>query len=82
MARPTDIPSLIKYSQQLFETFPYDIMPLDAIRRKLKEAGNINFLDIEFPPVESSIYPPTEGQPFNQPIVWKRPMEFMVVDES
>lgn len=57
-------------------------MPLDAIRRKLKEAGNINFLDIEFPPVESSIYPPTEGQPFNQPIVWKRPSEFMVVDES
>jgi hypothetical protein len=34
-------------------------MPLDAIRKKLREA-NVNFLDIEFPPVESSIYPATE----------------------
>lgn len=77
----TDIPSLIKYSKQLFETFPYDIMPLDTIRKKLKEA-NVNFLDIEFPLVDSSIYPPSEGQPFNQPIVWKRPKDFMFVDES
>jgi hypothetical protein len=56
-------------------------MPLDAIRKKLREAG-VNFLDIEFPPVDSSIYPASEAQPFNQPIVWKRPSEFMVVDES
>lgn len=56
-------------------------MPLDAIRKKLKEA-NVNFLDIEFPPVESSIYPPSEGQPFQEPIVWKRPKDFMIIDES
>jgi hypothetical protein len=56
-------------------------MHLDTIRRKLKEA-QVNFLDIEFPPVDSSIYPPSEGQPFNQPIVWKRPSEFMVIDET
>ena len=56
-------------------------MPLDAIRKKLKEA-NINFVDIEFPPVESSIYPQSEGKPFNEPIVWKRPKDFMVIDES
>jgi hypothetical protein len=79
--RPNDIPSLIKYSQQVFEKFPYDIMPLDAIRKVLKE-HKVNFLDIEFPPVDSSIFPPSEGQPFNQPIVWKRPKEFMIIDES
>jgi hypothetical protein len=56
-------------------------MPLDAIRKKLKE-NRTNFVDIEFPPVESSIYPASEGKPFNEPIVWKRPHEFMVVDES
>lgn len=56
-------------------------MPLDAIRNKLREA-NINFIDIEFPPVESSIYPPTESQPYTFPIVWKRPKEFMFIDES
>lgn len=79
--KPTDIPSLLRYSKQVFELFPYDIMPLEKIRNKLHELG-INFIDIEFPPVESSIYPPSEGQPFNQPIVWKRPKDFMVVDES
>ena len=56
-------------------------MPLDAIRRKLRDS-RINFVDIEFPPVESSIYPAVEGKPFNEPIVWKRPRDFMVVDES
>ena len=50
-------------------------MPLDAIRRKLKESGT-NFVDVEFPPVESSIYPATEGKPFGE-IVWKRPKDFM-----
>ena len=79
--KPKDIPSLLRFSKSLFETFPYDIMPLDAIRKKLRDA-QVNFIDIEFPPVENSIYPPTEAQPFNQPIVWKRPHEFMVVDES
>jgi hypothetical protein len=80
-ARPTDLPSLINISRQIFEKFPYDIMPLDAIRQKLRE-NNINFIDIEFPPVESSIHPPSETQPFGQPVVWKRPKDFMVVDES
>jgi len=42
----------------------------------------MNFVDIEFPPVESSIYPPSEGKPFNFPIVWKRPKDFMVIDQS
>ena len=56
-------------------------MPLDAIRQKLREA-KVNFLDIEFPPVDSSIYPASETQPFGQPIMWKRPMDFMVVDEK
>jgi hypothetical protein len=56
-------------------------MPLDAIRKKLREA-NVNFLDIEFPPVEASIYPASEGKPFNDPIVWKRPKDFMVIDPS
>ena len=42
----------------------------------------MNFIDIEFPPVEASIYPPSEGKPFDKPIVWKRPKEFMVIDEK
>ena len=33
-----DVPQLITASHEIFEFFPYDIMPLDAIRRKLKES--------------------------------------------
>jgi len=53
----------MKGSIEFFEFFPCDIMPLDAIRRKLKEI-KWNFLDIEYPPVEGSIYPQSEGKPF------------------
>jgi hypothetical protein len=58
-----DLPSLIEKSRETFEFFPYDIMPLDSIRDKLRESG-INFIDIEFAPVESNIYPASEGKPF------------------
>ena len=39
----------------------------------------MNFIDIDFPPVESSIYSAIEmNRPFaNDNIVWKRPKEFM-----
>ncbi len=75
------MPSLIEASREMFEFFPYDISLLDQIRKMLKEQ-KMNFVDIEFPPVERSIYPASEGKPIDQPIVWKRPCEFMVVDKS
>jgi calpain-15 len=56
-------------------------MPVDTIRKKLKES-NMNFVDLEYSPVEYNIYPLTEGKPFGEQIVWKRPHEFMVVDEN
>lgn len=80
-SKPKDIPSLLEISNQIFEFIPYDIMPLDQIRKVLKD-NQINFIDIEFPPVEASIYPPSEGKPFPNPIVWKRPKEFMQIDEK
>jgi hypothetical protein len=81
MNKKMDIPSLLELSHQIFEFLPYDILPLDSIRKVLRDNGT-NFLDIEFPPVEASIYPPSEGKPFANPIVWKRPKEFMIVDEK
>ena len=44
----------------------------------------MNFIDIEFLPSESSIHSPNEPEkPFQEDkIVWKRPKDFMVVDES
>lgn len=43
---------------------------------------NWNFVDIEFPPVESSLYPSSEASPIKQKVVWKRPKDFMVVDKK
>jgi hypothetical protein len=44
----------------------------------------MNFIDIDFPPCESSIYSPNEPEkPFSdENIVWKRPKDFMIVDKS
>ena len=57
-----DLNSLIQGSFELFETMSPDVLPLDAIRMKLMEVG-WNFVDVEFPPVESSLYPATEAKP-------------------
>ena len=75
-----DLPAMISASVEFFEYFSYDVMPLDSIRSKLREVRK-NFVDIEFLPIESNIYPLTEGKPFGE-IVWKRPKDFMVVDPS
>jgi hypothetical protein len=74
-----DINQLKTGSLELFESFPIDIMSLDSIRKKLKEV-KWNFLDIEFAPIEKHIHPPSEESIFNEPIVWKRPKDFMIVD--
>ena len=80
---PTDLGSLLNRARKVFEMFPYDILPLDTVRAKLRE-HKMNFIDIEFPPVDSSIYAPHEpDNPFAETtIVWKRPHEFMEVDPS
>ena len=59
-------------------------MPLDEVRRVLRDSGMPSFIDIEFPPVESSIYNTKDTlKPFaKEKIVWKRPKEFMVIDED
>ena len=63
---------------------PYGILPLDEVRRIIRDSDLPSFIDIEFPPVESSIYNPREGlKPFaKERIVWKRPRDFMLVDED
>ena len=76
--------SLLANSRTVFGKVPYDILPLDEIRLILRDSGLPNFIDIEFPPVESSIYNTRDGlKPFaKERIVWKRPKDFMLVDED
>ena len=42
----------------------------------------MNFIDIEFPPCDSSLYPKGISYPYKAKIVWKRPKEFMEIDPS
>jgi hypothetical protein len=60
---------------------PYDISPLDPVRALIKK-DRVNFVDIEFIPADHSICDATQGKPFKENIVWKRPKEFMQVDPA
>ena len=71
-------------AREVFGKVPYDILPLEEVRRILRNSELTSFIDIEFPPVESSIYNSQDCiKPFSKErIVWKRPMDFMIVNED
>ena len=41
---------------------------------------NTNFIDIDYPPVDSSLYDPHLDSPFDTLVHWRRPDDFMKVD--
>lgn len=41
---------------------------------------NINFVDIDFPPTDDSVFDPSMEPPFDTLIHWRRPENFMKVD--
>ena len=47
---------MIAKANKVFQNFPYDLMTLDDIRIQMREAEMSNFVDIEFPPIEASIF--------------------------
>ena len=67
--------SWLANSRAVFGKVPYNILSLDEIRLILRDSALPSFIDIEFPPVESSIYNTRDGlKPFAKDrIVWKRP---------
>ena len=62
--------------------YPYDVSPLEEIRSEMKNNSLNVFIDIEFPPQEKSIYEPSAGKPYGDVIQWKRPKDFMTVNEA
>jgi hypothetical protein len=50
----------------------------------MRESEMSNFIDIEFPPTDSSLYSPNDLTNLfeKENVVWKRPKDFMFVDES
>ena len=51
----------------------------EALEAQLRTA-NINFVDIDFPPTDESVYDSGMEPPFDTMIHWRRPEEFMKVD--
>jgi hypothetical protein len=49
---------------------------------EILKKNKINFVDLEFPPLMSSIQAKDEVDKFTKPVVWKRPKEFMQVDSQ
>jgi hypothetical protein len=47
----------------------------------IKKTGT-NFIDVDFPPVDRSVFDPSKGQPFDRMVHWRRPREFMIPDPS
>lgn len=77
-----DINLLIEQARAAFQTYPFDILPVDDVKAKVREAGLPSFIDIDFPPLPQSIYPldNVDKKLEKLGIVWKRPREFMKAD--
>lgn len=69
----------IKVADKYLSNYPYEIMSTEALENQVKQMG-MKFIDIDFLPIESSIYNPSGGTPFDVIIHWRRPEEFMAVD--
>lgn len=53
-------------------------MPQDGLVAELKKKGVTNFIDPNFPPLDTSIYDTVNDQyPYQNIVHWRRPKEFM-----
>ena len=71
-----EISRRLDQSHKIFKLFAYDTAPLTEIQALLNK-HNTSFIDIEFPPLQSSIHDPEEEFPIKQKIVWKRAKDFL-----
>ena len=56
----------------------FDQAKVTQIQRTLKDNGIDPFVDIEFPPMMSSLHDPSENFPQGGDITWKRAKEFAI----
>lgn len=61
----------------IFKLVDFSSMPISDVKEMLDEADQDSFVDIEFPPVMSSICEINEPHPFSDPIIWRRAYEFL-----
>lgn len=57
-------------------------MPMEQLENKLREVKVSSYIDLEFEPVDSSVFDNNIDSPFDVIIHWRRPSEFMKADFS
>lgn len=57
---------------------PFEAMTADELTTSLKNQGISNFVDPNFPPLDSSIYDTlNDDYPYPNIVHWRRPKDFM-----
>ncbi|CAG9329557.1 unnamed protein product [Blepharisma stoltei] len=74
-----DLNAKIEKSKQILSKISVNLSSVQEIEQVLTQKGT-NFLDIEFPPLDASIYREVDKEPFDQLVHWRRPNEFFIVD--
>jgi hypothetical protein len=72
------IRDIVKAEEQ-WAKFPLETASVEEIRAQIKKNGE-NFIDIHFPPQDSSVFNASLGQAFDRVIHWRRPRDFMLGD--
>ena len=71
----------IQVARDNWTNFPWRNCTQDELLKKLRTTGT-NFVDVDFPPVDRSIFDPKKGQGFDRKVHWRRPNEFMQPDPA
>ena len=69
----------IDHATRSWKNFPLRTATHDEIKAHIRQTGT-NFIDVEFPPVDSSVQDPRQGHSFDRLLHWRRPREFMLPD--
>jgi calpain-15 len=76
-----DLERVITASNRNLHQFPYQVSSIEDLDNFLRKS-KLNFVDIDFPPMDKSVYDPAMEPPFDSLIHWRRPKNFMEKDES
>lgn len=69
-------------ARQIYPQTSFSMMTIDQCYKKLKDLNAPNFIDLEFPPIERSVYDKFVDHDFDIVVHWRRPLDFLHVDFS
>ena len=74
-----ELNKMIEASDKHLSNYPYDILSSEVFENQLETLG-ITFIDIDFPPIDPSVFNDTNDTPFDVLVHWRKPQEFMTID--